>query len=183
MCINKILALRMLFYWVLVQKYYQSYQNYNIIIVINITAGVSLKFWGETIPNNSYVDLDDILYRATIDGFREDPSNANAALHDQALLCVTDLEDCCDVPRTVRGDWYYPDGNTVPFDTGCGWSRTFRRNRGPNEVRNGRQFYGSVRLFRRWSDPLGRGRFRCELPSAADPNVNQTLYVNIGKIL
>ena len=21
-----------------------------------------------------------------------------------ALMCVTDLEDCCDAPRTVRGD-------------------------------------------------------------------------------
>ena len=145
-------------------------------------AGISLKIWGETVPNNSFVDLDDILYRAKIDGFREDPSNANATLHDQALLCVTDLEDCCDVPRTIRGDWYYPDGNRIPFDIGCGGSRTFRRNRGPNEVRNGRQFYGSVRLFRRWSRPPQKGRFRCELSSAADPNVNQTLYANIGKI-
>jgi hypothetical protein len=128
------------------------------------------------------VDLDDILYRARIDGFRENPSNANATLHDGALLCVTDLEDCCDVPRTVRGDWYYPDGNIVAFDTQCGQGTTFRRNRGPNEVINGRQFYGSVRLFRRYSNPPERGRFRCELPSAADPNVNQILYVNIGKI-
>ncbi len=128
------------------------------------------------------MDLDDILYRASVDGFREDPSNTNATLHNQALLCVTDLEDCCDVPRTVHGDWYYPDGSIIAFDTGCSRSRTFRRNRGPNEVINGWQFYGSVRLFRRWSSPPGRGRFRCELPSAADPNVNQTLYANIGKI-
>jgi hypothetical protein len=128
------------------------------------------------------VDIDDILYRADIDGFRENPSNANATLHDQALLCVTDLEDCCDAPRTVHGDWYYPDGNRIAFDTQCGRSTTFRRNRGPNEVINGRQFYGSVRLFRRYSNPPERGRFRCELPSAADPNVNQILYVNIGKI-
>ena len=130
------------------------------------------------------MDLDDILYRADIDGLREVPSNSNATLLDQALLCVTDLEDCCDVPRTVHGDWYYPDGNRIAFDTQCGGSANsiFLINRDPNEVRNGRQFYGSVSLFRRWSSPPGRGRFRCDLPSAADPNVNQTLYANIGKI-
>ena len=127
------------------------------------------------------MDIDDVLYRAPVDEFREDPSNANATLHDQALLCVTDLEDCCDVPHTVRGDWYYPDGRIIDFDVPC-HRRTFRRNRGPNEVVNGRKFYGSVRLFRQWSNPPGRGHFRCELPSAADPNVNQTLYANIGKI-
>ena len=121
------------------------------------------------------MDLDDILYR---EAYTEDPTNANPELHDQALLCVTDLEDCCDAPRTVRGEWYYPDGRRVKFNTE---GSTFRRNRGPNEQRNGRQFYGSVRLFRRWSNPPGRGRFRCELPSAADPNVTQVLYATIGK--
>ena len=99
---------------------------------------------------------------------------------DQVLLCVTDLVDCCDTPHTVQGDWYYPDGRVV---TGAFNSiATFLSNRGPNEVTNGRQFYGSVRLFRRWSNPPGRGRFRCEIPSAADSSVNQTLYVNIGEL-
>ena len=56
-------------------------------------------------------------------------------------------------------------------------------NRGPNEVINRQTVYGSVRLYHRYSNPPGRGRFRCELPSAANPSVNQTLYVNICKIL
>ena len=132
------------------------------------------------------MDIDDILYRAPIDGYREDPTNANPELHDQALLCVTDLEDCCDAPHTVRGDWYYPNGSVVLFDVivpmGEGSRTTFWRNRGPNEVVNGQQRYGSVRLFRRYSRPPGRGRFRCELPNAADPNVNKTLYANIGEL-
>ena len=34
----------------------------------------------------------------------------------------------------------------------------------------------------RWSYPSGRGRFRCELPSAANPNIIQTLYANIGEL-
>ena len=124
------------------------------------------------------MDLDDILYRAHIDGFREEPTNANG-LHDRTLVCVTDLVDCCDAPHTVRGDCYYPDGSVVLLDA---LGSTFLSNRGPNEVINGRQFYGSVRLFRRWSNPPGRGRFRCELPSAADPSVNQTLYATIGEL-
>ena len=95
---------------------------------------------------------------------------------------MTDLEDCCDAPYTVRGNWYHPDGRTVLSDnTGGQKPAAFLINRGPNEVINGRQFYGSVRLFRRWGSPPERGRFCCELPSAADPNVNQTLYVSIGE--
>ena len=122
------------------------------------------------------MDLDDILYTARIPPeFNVVPTNANG-LHDQTLVCVTDLVDCCDTPRTVRGDWYYPDGSVVQF----AGSHTFRANRGPNEVISERQFYGSVRLFRRYT-PRQRGRFHCELPTDADPSVNQILYANIGE--
>ena len=120
------------------------------------------------------MDVDDLLY--TGGSCCEEPSNANPELHDQALLCVTDLVDCCEPPRAVQGDWYYPDGRRVLY---AAWGYTFRRNRGPNEIRNGRQFNGSVRLYRRFSRPPERGRFRCELPSAAESNINQTLYANI----
>lgn len=128
------------------------------------------------------MDIEDILYRAFIDGYREEPSNAIPTLHDEALLCVTDLEDCCETPRTVHGNWYYPDGSIVNLNTSI-LTATFQSNRGPNELVNSRQFYGSVRLWRRWSSPPGRGRFRCEIPSAADPSVNQILYANIGKLV
>ena len=127
------------------------------------------------------MDIDDILYRALIDGYREDPTNDNPELHDQALLCVTDLEDCCHAPHTVRGDRYFPDGTVVPLSNHSYLNSTFQQNRGPNQFVNGRQFYGSVRLYRQWSNPPGRGHFRCELPSAADPNVTQILYANIGE--
>jgi hypothetical protein len=100
------------------------------------------------------------------------PSNTN--LRDEAVLCVTDLEDCCDAPRTVRGNWYLPDGTRVGFG---GSGPQFQANRGPNEEINRQQFNGSVRLYRRYSNPPGRGRFRCELPNAA--GVIQTLSVII----
>ncbi len=140
---------------------------------------------GVTIPNNSLVDLDDVLYTAPYPCCNTNPSNSRSELHDGALLCVTDLEDCCDTPRTVRGDWYYPDGRTVLTGNNINavgpGPAIFLINRGPNEIINGRQFYGSVRLYRRWSGPPERGHFRCELPSAANSSVNQILYVNIGE--
>ena len=131
---------------------------------------------GALIPNNSLVDIDDILYTAPIPCCNEFPSNIRPDLHDQALLCVTDLTDCCESPSSL-GNWYYPNGSTVQFDAGN--VATLLANRGQNVVINGRQFYGSVRLFRRYGRPPGRGRFHCELPSAADPSTNQILYANI----
>ena len=147
--------------------YMRSYSN---------AVGVTLKFRGVTIPNNSLVDFDDLLY--TIN-YSPVPSNTND-LHDQTLLCETDLVDSCDSPKTIGGDWYYPDGSVVHFD-GNRYKAVFRRNRGPNEVINRTQVYGSVRLWRRFS-PTERGHFRCELPTAANSSINQTLYVNIGKL-
>ena len=127
-------------------------------------AGVSLMFLGETIPSDTFVDLDDVL---NIGG------GAHPSTNDpSALVCLTDLEDCCAEPRTARGDWYFPDGTTVGS---VGFDSRFLANRGANNGTN----LGSVRLFHRYSNPTGRGRFRCELPDAADPGVNQIIYVNI----
>ena len=53
-------------------------------------------------------------------------NHPNPELHDQVLLCVTDLEDCCKLPHTVYGDWYYPNGSVVQYDTGD-HNATFRR--------------------------------------------------------
>ena len=141
-------------------------------------VGVSLKVQGVAAPNNSLVDVSDLLYRTNREPELEDPSNNNPMLHNAALLCVTDLVDCCETPP--RGDWYYPDGSVVEFD-GHPMNTIFRSNRGQNENRNGRRFYGSVRLWRRYS-PTERGHFYCEIPSAANPNVSQTLYANIGEL-
>lgn len=135
---------------------------------------MSLRLQGVTLPNNSLVDIDDI-HQSEIPTSSLRPANNNE-YHDQALLCLTDLEDCCNFPRTKHGHWYYPNGTTVRFD--LYGHNTFQRNRGANEVINGQQFYGSVRLFRR-DYPTERGRFYCELPNAANPNINHTLYVNI----
>ena len=150
-------------------------------------VGVSLRLGRETLPSDSFVDFDDTLYIGGGPGPTNRNPDSNGAL-GAALECITDLVDCCgtepDTPsgimRTERGDWYFPDGTRVgEFGAGT----RFMVNRGPNEVINGEQFYGSVRLFKRFSGPPGRGRFRCELPNAANPSVNQTLYVNICELV
>ena len=156
-------------------------------ILFTHAAGISLRFGGETLPSDSFVDIDDVLNI----GSGPAPTNRNPGSDGApgaALECITDLEDCCgtesDTPsgitRTVHGDWYFPDGTRVGESGG---GSLFLVNRGPNEVINGEQFYGSVRLFHRFSAIPQRGRFRCELPNAAIPNVNQIIYVNICKII
>ena len=133
-------------------------------------VGVSLKLKGVTIPNNSMVDFNDLLYRTELD---PGPTIANGL---QTLMCVTDLVDCCE--SQGLGDWYYPNGTRIPSNTGIFTYRAFLTNRSPNEVRNEQQFHGSVRLWRRFSPPE-RGRFRCELPSPANPSDNLIQYVHI----
>ena len=137
-------------------------------------------FLGVTLPSDSIVDLDDVLNIGSLPS----PSNRNPASASASLQCITDLVDCCGnesgTVRTERGDWYFPDGGIVEFSANL---PRFLANRGPNEVINGQQFYGSVRLFRRFSNIPERGRFRCELPSAANPSVDQIIYVNICEFM
>ena len=139
------------------------------------TGGVTLQLHGVTIPNNSLIDIADLLYRTDQD---PEPTIDNG-LHNRTLICVTDLEDCCASPKTVRGDWYYNDGSVVQHNA---HGSTFLKNRSPTRVINGQRFSGSVRLFYRWSGPPRKGRFRCELPVAANPDINQTLYANVGEL-
>ena len=151
---------------------------HNILLCTVSAVGVSLMFFGETLPSDSFVDFDDVLNIGN--NSNNIPSNRNP--RNESLECITDLVDCCGTEsgssvRTERGNWHFPDGRRIDFDN-SGRTR-FLANRGPNEVINGQQFYGSVRLFRRYSNIPEKGRFCCELPSAADPSVTQTLYVNI----
>ena len=145
-------------------------------VLTKCAVGVSLMLRGEVVPNDSFVDLEDIMFTGP-SGSTDPPSNRNPR-SSEALTCVTDLVDCCGTEsssgttRTVRGDWY-PDIVTL-----SGGSGQFRVNRGPNEVIDGSQVYGSVRLYRHYTPPQ-RGRYRCELPNAADPSVNQTLYYTL----
>ena len=119
-------------------------------------AGVSLMLSGATIPNDSIVDLDDMTARGN-----DPPSDTTL---NGVLLCLTDLQDCCDTPPNVRGDWYFPDDSRVESS-----DTEFQVNRGASVVR----------LWRRYSTipEMGIGHFRCRIPNAANSNIN--IYANI----
>ena len=76
------------------------------------------------------MDVDDILQFP--ESFTITPANDNE-YHNQSLLCLTDLEDCCNGRnQRTRCSWYYPNGSEVTFNAG---SNNFQRNlRGPNQV-------------------------------------------------
>ena len=60
-----------------------------------------LTFMGNNIPNHSYVDLNTV---------GTNSSNADA------VVCHTDLITCCrGLYGPDRGDWYFPNGNRLPF--------------------------------------------------------------------
>ena len=141
---------------------------------VSCLVDVSLRLQGVTVSSDSLVDIDDILQLDSSDTI---PTNDNE-YHNQSLLCVTDLGDCCNYPHTRQGDWYYPNGSIVSFDSG---GDKFRRNRGANQVINDQQFYGSVRLWHQ-GNPPERGRFRCELPNSANPFSNRILYAHIREL-
>ena len=86
--------------------------------------------------------------------------------HDHALLCVTDLRNCCRPPHTGKiralGSWYFPNGTRVP-SSGIMWD--FYRTRGPSVVRLRRRRGGE------------NGIYRCVIPDTA--NVFQTIYIGV----
>ena len=134
-----------------------------------VTVGASLELLGVNLPNDSLVDVHHVL---DVSDSVLVPGYNHPTLH-----CFTDLVDCCNAPRAKLGEWYFPNGTALDFDF-PGVDVTFRRNRGPNGPYGpgGQRVLGVVRLFRRGLPPE-RGRFRCEIPTAA--GINQTVYINI----
>ena len=107
-----------------------------------------VSFMGEKLANHSFVDLtrvgDPLL---NIDAY--------------TLQCHTDLSSCC--TGSHRGDWYFPDGNSV--------QTTFASL---YEVRRSR----SVELRRR-NNPQTSGMYRCDISTQAVPD-GETVYVGVG---
>ena len=59
-----------------------------------------LTFMGETLPNHSYVNL----------------SLVGDYASDNKVVCRTDLSTCCNSGAGPhRGDWYFPNGDRLPF--------------------------------------------------------------------
>ena len=116
-----------------------------------------VSFLGQTLANHSYVDLSLV---------GDDVSGSDS------VQCHTDLSTCCSSGQgPYRGDWYFPNGNRLPFP-GSGDVFESRRNQ-------------RVDLHRRNSVTSPVGIYRCEIPTEAihdddDRLVRDTVYVGLN---
>ena len=110
-----------------------------------------ITFMGNNIPNHSYVDLNTV----------------GVTIGTNTVQCHTDLTSCCSgVQGPDRGDWYFPDGNRLPF---AGFGDVYE-SRSDRLV--GLRYRGSVTTS---------GIYRCDIETIAvnDNNGNETLYVGL----
>ena len=85
------LLLLMLFCWSVGEVYCQQTFPY-------------ASFNGQTQANHSYVDVSLV---------GDDGSGSDS------VQCITDLSTCCTGTQGIhRGDWYFPDGDRLPFSIG-----------------------------------------------------------------
>ena len=87
---------------------------------------------------------------------------------DDALLCITDLRECCRRNQTLNssrilGDWFYPGGVRIR----SAGNTMFYRNRDRSVVR----------LHRRENTTAPIGLFCCKVPDATNENV--TICINV----
>ena len=71
-----------------------------------------------------------------------------------ALLCITNLSECCRGSYKGIREWYYPNNDSAIEISTTG--RDFYRNRGPSVVR----------LNRRNSATFPTGIYRCTIPNS-----------------
>ena len=88
----------------------------------------------------------------------------NVGAGDRALLCKTDRKDCCRTPPNRYGEFYYPNGVTVPS---AGRQQGFYRNRGEQVIR----------LNRRSIATSPTGKYHCAIPRV-DGEI-QNIYVTL----
>ena len=109
-----------------------------------------VSFMGTNLPNHSYVDL-------TLVGRPEDGGDS--------VQCHTDRDTCCSSAQgDDRGDWYFPNGNRLPFNGDIYEHRDAQR----------------VDLRRRNNGDTS-GIYRCDIETNAvnDDDGRETVYVGL----
>ena len=114
---------------------------------------VSFNRTGPALADHSYVDLSTV---------------GSASDNSDSVVCHTDLGTCCTGPHF--GDWYFPDGNRLPFT-------------GPT-VPIGLGRTAQIAIIRRTTATGPTGIYRCDIPTAAvhsdtDISVRDTVYVGL----
>ena len=87
---------------------------------------------------------------------------------DNALLCVTDNPDCCNIKNNKGGEFYYPNNSAVPGNFHS--SNSLYRNR-DSQV---------VRLNRRNDVLSPTGIYKCKIPDST--GMNRNIYINVTGI-
>ena len=117
-----------------------------------------ISFMEETLPNHSYVDLTLVGNPLLNDG-------------DHSVQCHTDLETCCSGHQGQhRGDWYFPNGDRLPFPA----------QGDITEARYAQRV--DIRHNNNANSPSGI--YRCDIPTDAvhdisDISVRDTVYVGL----
>ena len=115
-----------------------------------------VSFMGQSLADHSYVDLSTV-------GSANDNSDG--------VVCHSDLGPCCSPSQGIhRGDWYFPDGDRLPFigsSVPIGEGRT-----------------AQIVVIRRTSATGPTGIYRCDIPTNAvhhptDISVRDSVYVGL----
>ena len=115
-----------------------------------------VSFMGPALPDHSYVDL-------SLVGSADDNSHS--------VVCHTDLDTCCTGGQGFhRGDWYFPNGDRLPF--------------AGNSVSIGLGHAAQIAIIRRTTATGPTGIYRCriatnEVHSDTDRSVGETVYVGL----
>ena len=101
-----------------------------------------VSFMDQTLANHDYVDISQVGRPDADDG-------------GEGVQCITDLSTCCGSSEGAhRGDWYFPDGTRLPFNS---------PNAGIYEFREAQRVY----LSRRNNANSPTGIYRCDIPTNA----------------
>ena len=108
---------------------------------------VSLSLGATPLANNSVVVISDIG-----DGYYGGTS---------PLICTTTFRLCCNTPLNRHGEWYYPNGDSVPNSAA---GQDFYRGRGDD---------GTIHLHRRNNAMSPLGTYYCELPLTSSSDLQR----------
>ena len=123
-----------------------------LLVVVRPQPFPYISIGGVTLPSHAFVELSDV-----------------GSTVDTGLQCHTDLSTCCSGAQGIhRGDWYFPDGNRLPFPPGP---------EGVSEIRGPQQV--GLRHVPSESDVVS-GIYYCEIPTTIDdPSTREVVYVGI----
>ena len=117
-----------------------------------------------------YLSLNDVIYaNNSIIPITEIGETSTTVTSNTGLQCITDRRPCCNSCPNRYGEWYFPDGTTVPSSSYY-YNSLFYRNRGDDGTVNLNRVNASV--------TMPTGQFCCMVHDAAD--TEQTVCADIG---